>query len=199
QDGNPREIDLLQPRHCEQQIEGALEAVERDDEHLLLARRIIGPRHLPGLDAFAQFTALFGYHSALSVGGLVSRRVEKLLKSTLIQPRLHTTAVNAQPRAASASAESNGSFCDSAARQRSNRRSGCPVSVGTPAAACSISSSRPLQWRTTSLPARMTASARAHMLPDRACMDRSSLMSRPSNPISPRSTSRGVVTIGSSR
>ena len=80
----------------------------------------------------------------------------------------------------------------------SARRSGhCPPAPATRLGDGTISSIRPLQWSTTSHPAREGGSARSRNDPDSACIDRSSLMTRPSKPICPRMispmTAREVV------
>ena len=56
---------------------------------------------------------------------------------------------------------------------------GAPPSTGTADATARISSSSPLQWRTTSQPAAIAARERASIEPDKAPMEMSSLISRP--------------------
>src|ERR1044072_3721665 len=75
----------------------------------------------------------------------------------------------------------------------SARRAASPLSGGTAPATARISSSVPLQWRTTSHPAASEARLRSASVPDRAFIEMSSVISSPSKPRALRITSRTIV------
>ena len=80
--------------------------------------------------------------------------------------------------------------------------SAAPLSGGAAAAAPSVSARSPLHTSATSQPAASTARVRSPMVPDSACMPRSSLISSPSKPMAPRITSavtRAEVLAGARR
>src|SRR6266436_738787 len=166
QDRNFSKIDLLLARECEQEVERAFETLDIDHQ-CGLARCPVRCKVGFKLD-------LVGVHEiALRALAPVSISAAHSARSAA------GSSLTTRPRRASAA---------------SARAAASPVSTGTTDATARISSSSPLQWRTTSQPAAIAARERASIEPDKAPMEISSLISRPRNPSQSRITSRIRVT-----
>src|ERR1051326_472451 len=165
ENGNLGQVDLLLAREDQQQVERPLEALHVDDE-----RRLVGGalRRDFGIEA----ELLFAHERTASArtGAIIAAKRRRASASSI------SGALRRQASAADA------------------RRAAAPSSGGTASATSHISSNRPLQWSTTSQPAASAARLRARMVPLSASMEMSSVISTPSNPISPRITSRTIVT-----
>ena len=79
------------------------------------------------------------------------------------------------------------------ANAASARRAASPARTGEASATSRISARSPLQYSTISQPAAMAAPRGSPSDPDRACIDMSSLINRPLNPIEPRITSLTII------
>src|SRR5215216_4946268 len=162
QDGDLRQIDLLLPRQHQQKVERPLKSLDVDDQGRLAAV----------LDWGRILKIQFFCRHAVATGGVIRA----------------TGAIIAEKRAR-ASVRSNSAGGRRAAKAAAARCAGLPASMGASAATALISSRWPLQCRIRSHPAANAARLRAAMLPDRAPIDRSSLIRAPSKPIQPRITS----------
>src|SRR5580704_12442659 len=159
QDRDFGQIDFLLARQREQEIERALKALDVDHQ-----RRLIGGP----LRQLALELEIVGVHAIASAGGQVPFMRRK--------------------NSARPAATSNGAGRRLLASAAAARRAASPASAGTAAATARISARSPLQCRTMSQPAAIAAALRADSEPDRACMEMSSLIKRPRNPIESRIT-----------
>src|SRR6516165_9855899 len=166
QDRNFGEVDFLLARQREQQIERAFEALDIDHQ-CRLARRPVRCEVGFELD-------LVGIH-------------EIALRA--LAPASMSAAHSARSAARSCSKTSPRRLSAASARAAAS-----PASTGTADATARISSSLPLQWRTTSQPAAIAARERSSIEPDKAPMEISSPINRPRNPSQSRITSRTRVT-----
>src|SRR6516164_110161 len=166
QDRNFGEVDLLLAGEREQEVERAFETLDIDHQC-----------------------------------GLARRPVRGNVGFELDLVRVHEIALRAlAPASMSAahSARSAARSCSKTSPRRlsaaSARAAASPASTGTADATARISSSLPLQWRTTSQPAAIAARERSSIEPDKAPMEISSPINRPRNPSQSRITSRTRVT-----
>src|SRR5262249_36193867 len=164
QDGNFGEVDLLLAREREQEVERTFEALDIDHQRRL-----------------ARCTVRFkvGFELDVVGGHEIALRALALASISAAHSAAAGSSLTTRPRRASAA---------------SARAAASPVSTGTADATDRISSTSPLQWRTTSQPAAIAARERASIEPDKAPMEISSLIRRPRNPSQSRITSRIRVT-----
>ena len=108
---------------------------------------------------------------------------ESAADTTLIQATARKTLARGRPRLRP---RRRAAVARKRHRPAGTARAPRPASAGTTAATLSVSARSPLHSSATSEPAAITAAARSAMLPDSACMPRSSLISRPSKPMPPR-------------
>src|SRR6267378_789360 len=174
QDRNLGEVDLLLAGEREQQIERTFEALDVDDQGAL-----VGPE--------------LGRQIGVELHDIRRHQTLASLPATLAIMRANS---------ARAAAKSSGAGARRAASAASARAPARPESSGAALATASISARLPLQCSAISQPAASAARVRSAIVPDKAPIERSSLISKPSNPMNPRITCAMIVAevvAGSSR
>src|SRR5262245_45235955 len=160
------EIHLLLARKHKQQVKRTLETLDVDN-HRRLSRAAVGAEG--GIEFLGAHDTVF--------------RCDDVRSSPAICANIWRAAC-----------VSNSSGAERAASAASARTAESPERFGASAATASISRMSPLQGRTTSHPAASAARLRSAMVPDRAFIEMSSVISRPRNPIKPRITCLTIVT-----
>ena len=158
QHGNLVQVDLLPTREFEQQVERPLEAVDVDDEALVLAR--VAREALAGIEALR----LEEGHRHIRLRPARGARGVSALQAVVASTRSSI---------ATASTGSNaGAAPRIAARARSTRAAQAPATTGAAAATASASLMSPLQCSAMSTPAANSPSAFSRNEPGSAFIDR---------------------------
>src|SRR5689334_1787196 len=166
ENGDFRQVDLLLAGEREQEIERALETLYVDDQRALVGGEI------GRIGAIGSEMHDFGGHHTRAPCAVAVPAASSIKRAN-------------SARAAARSTDAGARRVASAAVARVPAR---PASSGAALATASISLSEPLQWSAMSQPAASAADVRSAKVPDKAPIERSSVIKRPSNPIHPRIT-----------